>query len=188
MKYLSAVLVPMLVFVACKTPANTGQDQAEQAEPLEQTVRTPRKPAHAVGETSRDWIVEHHPTWAADRATAPDDAAARSLAQVDPGAEIEVYLGTWCPDSRREVPRFWRALDIAGDVPFEVRYVGLDRDFQAGDVDLESRDVIAVPTFVVLRDGKEVGRVVETAVDGIEADIGALLSGDATGTISATRK
>lgn len=169
--------------VPSEEPTPTHEDKMDDA-PEESA---PKKPAHAVGETTRDWIVQHHPNWAAEHGAKPNPAAAKSLAGVPPGARVDVYLGTWCPDSHREVTRFWRALDVAGDVPFAVEYVGLDRNFEAGDVDLQKVNVVAVPTFVVIRDGEEVGRVVETSVEGIETDLGTLLRGEASGMISASR-
>jgi hypothetical protein len=97
---------------------------------------------------------------------------------------VAVYLGTWCGDSRREVARLWRALDALGrEPPFRIRYIGVDRRKQAREVppDLMLR---FVPTFVVSRKGREVGRVVESAPQGIEADLSALLTGNRRGTIS----
>ena len=53
---------------------------------------------------------------------------ALALGAVEPGAAIDVYLGTWCSDSERELARFWRALDLnLGIVPFDVRYIAVDR-------------------------------------------------------------
>jgi thiol-disulfide isomerase/thioredoxin len=110
---------------------------------------------------------------------------ARALGEVPPGAEVTVYFGAWCPDSRREVPRLWRALEEAGgDVPFTVEYIALDRDFEAGDVDISGDDVDFVPTFVVHRDGNKVGRIVESAPDRLERDLHALLTGEKEGVLS----
>lgn len=141
----------------------------------------------APGETTRAAVLAHHADWQDALSAASADAqAAEALAQVEPGATVVVYLGAWCSDSRREVTRFWKALDAAGQVAFEVRYIALDRDFVAGDVPLSDADLRAVPTFVVLRDGREVGRVVETAVEGIEHDVLDLLTGQRAGVISSS--
>ncbi len=42
-----------------------------------------------------------------------------------------------------------------------------------------------MPTFVVLRDGREVGRIVEESPHGVERDLLALLDGSARGVVSA---
>lgn len=114
-----------------------------------------------------------------------DKEDATALGEVPPGAEVTVYFGAWCPDSRREVPRLWRALEEAGgDVPFTVEYIALDTDFEAGDTDISGADLDFVPTFVVHRDGEEVGRIVESAPDRLERDLHALLTGDEEGVLS----
>jgi thiol-disulfide isomerase/thioredoxin len=115
----------------------------------------------------------------------PVAGAARALASVDPGAEVTVFLGTWCEDSRREVPRLWRALDEAGGtVPFEVRYVGVDREKKQPAELVTGSDVHYVPTFIVSRGGREVGRIVESSPRGIERDLLALLKGEEKGLVT----
>ena len=130
--------------------------------------------------------VEAVPEWVQAEVDAkPEGAAAAALAAVEPGAEVVVYFGSWCGDSRREVPRFWKALDAAGAaVPFTVRYVAVDRQ-KKEPADAVAKDGIRyLPTFIVRRGGREAGRVVETSPKGIEADLLALLNGSAHGVLS----
>lgn len=143
-----------------------------------------------LGEVTREGIEEAVPSWVAETASAEiHEAEAAALASVEPGAAVTVFLGTWCSDSRREVPRLWRALDHAGDqaggeVPFEVEYVAVDRDKEEPADLLAGQDLAYVPTLVVRRDGREVGRIVESAPGGVEADLLALLEGFAWGVLS----
>lgn len=138
-----------------------------------------------VGQVTREQIESAVPDWVRVQVQAEiDEDAAQALATVPP-AEITVYLGTWCSDSRREVPRFWRALDQTGGmVPFTVEYVAVDEDKREPAGLLEGVDLQYVPTFVVRRDGEEIGRVVEVARDGIEGDLLALLTGEAQGVVT----
>lgn len=125
------------------------------------------------------------PAWAEERRTAQVDAAASAaLAQVPPGAELVVVLGTWCGDSKREVPRLWWALELAGSVPFSVSYLGVDRDKAAPGGVVDGLGVRFVPTFIVRRGGTELGRVIEGAPEGVEVALLALLRGERTGVIS----
>ena len=128
------------------------------------------------------------PRWKAAFAQAKAGKEAGKLATVPPGARVDVILGTWCSDSREEVTRFWRGLDAAGDVPFTVGYWGTGFGDYMPEVErAEELEVIAVPTFVVFREGEEVGRVVERSEKGIEVDLYELLTGAREGQISATR-
>lgn len=139
-----------------------------------------------VGETTRERIEEAHPEWvAAEAESTPDPEACKALASVPPGAEVTIFLGTWCGDSRREVPRLWKALDQAGaDVPFAIHYIGVDRQKKEPVAPVTNNDIRYVPTFIVHREGREVGRIVEESPHGIEKDLLALLTGQARGLIT----
>ncbi|HEX5759379.1 MAG TPA: hypothetical protein VF121_09315 [Thermoanaerobaculia bacterium] len=139
------------------------------------------------GEVTREQVEEFLPDWVQEEVAAqPDAAAVQALAAVPAGAEVTVYLGTWCSDSRRELARFWRVLDEAGGtLPFALRYVAVGRDKNEPAALTAGAGLLYVPTFVVERDGREVGRIVEAAPRGIEGDLAALLDGTASGVVSA---
>lgn len=143
-----------------------------------------------VGAVERAEVEEAVPEWVGVQLeSSPDAAAGTALTEVAPGAEVTVFLGTWCSDSRREVSRWWRALDDAGvgmmtELPFPVEYVAVDRDKVEPAGRLDDIGLEYVPTFIVYRDGEEVGRIVEISPHGIERDVLALLSGDEAGVIS----
>jgi thiol-disulfide isomerase/thioredoxin len=141
--------------------------------------------AALVGPTTRE-KVEGSPEWVQAEVDAkPDAGAAQALGAVEPGAEVTVFLGTWCGDSRREVPRLWKALDAEGGaVPFQIRYVGVDHDKKQPADLIKENDVRYLPTFIVRRGGHEVGRIVETSPHGVEQDLLALLTGKASGVLS----
>jgi thiol-disulfide isomerase/thioredoxin len=143
------------------------------------------EPPALVGAATREQV-EAVPEWVQAEVDAkPDAGAAQALAAVEPGAEVTVYLGTWCSDSRREVPRFWKAVDAAGgSVPFAVRYVAVDHAKKEPAGLLKQDDVRFLPTIIVRRGGREVGRIVETSPHGVEQDLLALLTGKATGVLS----
>lgn len=141
-----------------------------------------------VGDVTREQVEDTLPDWAMSEAeSSPDVKACQALAAVEPGADVTVFLGTWCSDSLREVPRLWKALDLAGPVvPFEIHFIGVDRDKNEPGGRQEGEDIRYVPTFIVRRDGREVGRIVEQSPDGVEKDLLALLTGKAHGTLSAS--
>lgn len=139
-----------------------------------------------VGLTSREAIERDSDRWREEIATASvDEEVARSLGDVPPGAEVDVFLGTWCGDSRRVVSRLFVALEVAGTpLPFSIRFVGVDRSKVAPGGLTDGVGLRFVPTIVVRRGGAEVGRIVESAPRGVETELRALLTGERTGTIS----
>jgi thiol-disulfide isomerase/thioredoxin len=158
---------------------SAGQDPTFSAPPAAPPV--PRAPS--LGIVSRAQVELEHPEFLrSGPEVEPDLAVAAALRRVPPGARIEVIFGTWCGDSKRELSRFWKALDVAtGAPPFEIHYVGVDRTKREPADLLAGRNLLYVPTFVVYRDGAEVGRVVESAPAGIEKELLDLLTGAASG-------
>lgn len=148
---------------------------------------TEPKPPSLLGEVSREQVEAAEPGWVAAQAESEIDVdAAQALAGVEPGASVTVYFGTWCSDSRREVSRFWRALDeTAGLVSFDVRYVAVDRRDKRPPEMERDLGLRYVPTFIVERGGREVGRMVEVSPHGIEKDLLALLTGEVEGVVTA---
>lgn len=165
--------------------ATGGSKPAPEAAPA---APKPEKPV-LTGEVGREQVEATVPDWVeAEVASEVDTEAARALAAVAPEAEVTVFFGTWCSDSRRELARLWRAFDeIGGEVPFEIHWIGVDRAKKEPADLVAGADLLYVPTFVVVRDGREVGRIVETSPHGIENDLLALLTGKASGVLSASR-
>jgi len=188
-----AKLLPVALIAAVLLSV-TGVSAAPPAQPVAKPVVKPapvQAPAQEtpvlVGPTTRDKI-EAAPEWTlAEVEARPEADASRELAEArpGPGAEVVVFLGTWCGDSRRELPRLWKAMDSgSGAVNFQLRYIGVDRAKKEPADLVKEYDVRYLPTFIVRRDGHEVGRIVETSPNGIEKDLLALLTGKATGVLT----
>ncbi len=141
-------------------------------------------PLELVGTVTRAEVEKKIDGWKqATEKAEPNPETAAKLMKVPAGAQVDVYFGTWCGDSRREVARLWKALE-AGTPPFAVHYTAEPRDKTRRKYP-DGVTVSQLPTFIVKRNGKEVGRIVETAPNGIEADLVSLLAGERTGVISA---
>jgi thiol-disulfide isomerase/thioredoxin len=74
----------------------------------------------------------------------------------------QVFLGTWCGDSRREVPRMEKIFSEMGIDMSNVLIVTLDRDKISPNGEQEGKDIRYVPTLIVNKDNQEIGRIVES--------------------------
>lgn len=82
-----------------------------------------------------------------------------------------IVFGTWCSDSRRELPRFFKILDGL-NVPAEhVQLFGVDRTKKHPEGIPQQYDITLVPTIIVLHNGMEVGRIVESPKTTLELDL-----------------
>ncbi|HQT93979.1 MAG TPA: HEAT repeat domain-containing protein [Thermoanaerobaculaceae bacterium] len=92
---------------------------------------------------------------------------------------LMVAMGTWCSDSRTQIPRLQAVLAALGKgSPFDApRLVGVDRSKAADPALYPFGPVDLVPTIVVTAGGAEVGRIVETPKSGrIEEDLVRILA------------
>ncbi|MEQ8927272.1 MAG: hypothetical protein RLO81_15745 [Fulvivirga sp.] len=93
---------------------------------------------------------------------------------------IQIFLGTWCGDSKREVPRFLKLLESADFDRYQL--IGLDNTFQnykqspfGEEVGL---NIHRVPTFIFYQDSIEINRIVESPKTILEKDMMELLTGN----------
>jgi len=74
----------------------------------------------------------------------------------------EIFLGTWCGDSRREVPRIEKIFYAMGVNMNNVNIIAVDRDKISPNGEQKGKDIRYVPTLIVSKDAEEIGRIVES--------------------------
>lgn len=72
-----------------------------------------------------------------------------------------VFMGTWCEDSHFVIPKFYALTDAAGFPDKQISLIGVDRAKKTWGNLTEALQVQNVPTIIVLKNGRELGRVVE---------------------------
>ena len=91
----------------------------------------------------------------------PNAEAVSALSQNKDSIQLLVFMGTWCGDSHAIVPKFYSLLDAAGFPAEKVTLIGVDRQKKTISHLTEALDIRNVPTIIVYKKGKELGRVVE---------------------------
>ena len=91
---------------------------------------------------------------------------------------IKGFMGTWCGDSKRNVPRFYKILEETGFDQNYFELVTVGRNKKTPDNLQEGFDLLRVPTFIFFKNGKEVGRFVERPRETMEKDILKILKGE----------
>jgi cyclophilin family peptidyl-prolyl cis-trans isomerase len=92
---------------------------------------------------------------------------------------LDVAMGTWCSDSREQVPRLQKVLEALGArAPFAPpRLIGVDRSKEIDPASWPYGALRAVPTITVTAGGSPVGQIVETPASGsIEEDLVRILA------------
>jgi thiol-disulfide isomerase/thioredoxin len=128
--------------------------------------------SHLIGETSEKEIRETHRIF--DIYTnryQPDKEVIQRLSEIQDSVKIYVLFGTWCHDSKREIPAFFKTLELANNPRFEVEMTAVSKRKTDPTGSYERWNLKNTPTFVIFRNGVEIGRIVEEAEVSMESDL-----------------
>ena len=107
-------------------------------------------------------------TWYAANQNAYAPAAEYKAAMTAATGKLKfiVFGGTWCEDSHFILPKFFKLQEQAGFPDAGISFFAVDRNKKTIGGVTEALGITNVPTIIVLKDGKEVGRVVEYGKSG----------------------
>ena len=80
-------------------------------------------------------------------------------------------MGTWCSDSRKEIPVFFKLIYKLRINENSIELIGMTLEKTTPDSLELGQNLINVPTFIFKKDGKEINRIVEFPLETIEKDI-----------------
>jgi len=101
----------------------------------------------------------------------PEEAIIDSIRNHNSEFTITIVMGTWCSDSRREVPNFYKLLDMLKFPENKITLINIDRKKDAIYTDISKLNIELVPTFIIYKNGKEIGRIIETPIQSLEKDL-----------------
>jgi thiol-disulfide isomerase/thioredoxin len=114
-----------------------------------------------VSDTSFKWFAANQKWYT------PQTTAVYAMKLNKDNIELLVYMGTWCEDSHVIIPHLYKLADMTGFDSKKITLVGTDRYKKTLSHLSEALNVKNVPTIIVLRNGKELGRVIEYGKYGI---------------------
>lgn len=121
-------------------------------------------------DSSFKWYVENKNGYT------PNADALEGLKKNKDSIHFIAFMGTWCSDSHVIIPKFYSLLDAAGFPQEKVTLIGVDRKKTTYSDLTGALDVKNVPTIIVMKNGKEVGRVVEYGKFGLyDMELGSIL-------------
>lgn len=106
-----------------------------------------------------------------------EPGALAAIRQKKDSIHLIVFMGTWCEDSHFVVPRLFFLLDEAGFPSSHLSIIAADRNKKTLGNLSETLNVKNVPTIIVLKNGKEAGRIVEYGKSGqFDKELGELIN------------
>jgi thiol-disulfide isomerase/thioredoxin len=106
----------------------------------------------------------------------PDSVTVKEIEYNLDDVKTTIIMGTWCSDSREQVPHFFKVMDEAGYTENNISMICVNHDKKDLSGSVDSLNIELVPTFIFYRDGKELGRIIETPQQTMEEDIFTILS------------
>jgi thiol-disulfide isomerase/thioredoxin len=108
----------------------------------------------------------------------PEASAVAALKGAKDSIYVLAFGGTWCGDTKAILPKFYALADAAGLAQDRITLLGVDVSKKTIQHLSETFNVTRVPTFIVLKNGQEMGRVVEYGKAGMwDKELGEIVSG-----------
>jgi tetratricopeptide (TPR) repeat protein len=104
-----------------------------------------------------------------------DSSSSNELSKLLHDKSIVVFMGTWCGDSKREVPRLLKILDYCAFPDSSLKLIMVDyRDGaykQSPQHEEKGLNIFRVPTILIFQGTNEVGRIIESPKESLEKDL-----------------
>lgn len=85
----------------------------------------------------------------------------RTLSNAPANIQFLIFGGTWCEDTQNILPKFFKMQEAARFPDTRIAFVGVDRTKKSIGNLATVMGITNVPTIIVLKNGVEVGRVIE---------------------------
>ncbi len=96
--------------------------------------------------------------------------------------KFQIVFGSWCGDSKRELPRMMKIFSELGIPEKNIELIGVYDSLavykQSPNREEKGLYIYRVPTLIVYQDKKETGRIVEYPVETLERDMLKIISGN----------
>lgn len=108
----------------------------------------------------------------------PDSTVVQAIRLKADQIELVLFCGTWCHDSQQLLPKYLATLEAANFPEDKLTIIGVDRPKTTLGNLHKIFHLASVPTMIVMKDGKEVDRIVEygkTAL--VDKELGEIVAG-----------
>jgi thiol-disulfide isomerase/thioredoxin len=106
----------------------------------------------------------------------PDAAVINAMETSKGKVQFIIFGGTWCEDTQNILPKFFKLQELSGVADNAISFFGVDRQKKTLGNMADAFHITNVPTIIVMKDGKETGRVVEYGKTGKwDTELAALL-------------
>ncbi|APY08912.1 hypothetical protein BWZ20_11635 [Winogradskyella sp. J14-2] len=121
------------------------------------------------GDNYKSWFTKNYNDYE------PNSTITEAIASELKNYGITLFMGTWCGDSKKEVPRLYKVLEACNYPMDQLTVVAVSREAgmykQSPQHEEAGLNIHRVPTVIFYKNGKEINRIVEHPVKMLEEDI-----------------
>ena len=169
------ILISICLFFSCKSKTTESKKKSEII------IESEEKYVDILGVFERyelnydphaKWFKENYNNYSLDKLTA------KKIQPLIKDIEITIFMGTWCSDSRRDSPAFFKLMDFLDVKNQKLELIAMSLEKNTPDSLEKGLEIYNIPTFIFKKDGKEINRIVEFPIETLEKDIFNILSGE----------
>jgi len=111
--------------------------------------------------------------------------AISELKAVNKNLSFIVFGGSWCPDTKKALPRFYKVVEESQIPAKKIALYGVDHEKKSQDKPVNGKTksdeygIHRVPVFIIFYDGNEIGRLNEKPDKSLEEDMVQLIKENA---------
>lgn len=174
------LVITTILLSSCKETTQNDEPKQEEAIESEASQSETQDNPILLGVQNRDkledepyntWFMTSYKDHTLDTETLP--AVKAGLKDV----RMTIFMGTWCEDSQREVPAMYKILDEVDYESNTIRLITVSEEKTTPEGLEQGKEITNVPTFLFMKDGQELGRIVEYPLESLEKDMAKILTG-----------
>jgi thiol-disulfide isomerase/thioredoxin len=123
-----------------------------------------------------DWFTKNSDGYTVDKNTAS------LLKEKLKDKTFTIFMGTWCGDSKKEVPRIYKVLQYAGVKASQIKLIMVNNNDsaykQSPTHEEQGLSIHRVPTLIMYSNGAEAGRIIESPVQSWEKNLLTICNGE----------
>jgi thiol-disulfide isomerase/thioredoxin len=124
--------------------------------------------------TFEEFKASYDPNYAAYKV---DSTLTKDLGKLAKGKKITIVLGTWCGDSKYQVPNFLKVADALKLNDNDITFIAVDGAKKAENGLIDKLKIERVPTIIFSdKKGNELGRITESPKETLEKDMFKILT------------
>lgn len=104
-----------------------------------------------------------------------DSSEVTAISKAFKKKRIEIFAGTWCGESKADLPKMMKLLHAAGVDSTQIKLIFLNNTAaqykQSPQHEEAGKNIVRTPTYIIYSGSKEMGRIIDSPIESFEKDL-----------------